>query len=237
MPQDLDYLTVSRIVLRARRPDRCPHCDYRHFARIAYGFFATAEPGESDSDIVAGGCVITTDSPHWQCKGCGRGIFDNGLSAAIARELQIQTQAKELDRGAVSEVNDGLFDAFSGAREFAVSKARDSGGTVSVERWEDGWRVCLVEHEEQNMEDRHTDESEMEFSDWYGRWSEDLDDDDLGVYESEMDEIYSEIGDYSTCLVRSEEEGWFYDDENEDEAMRSEMQRKDDEERRQYFGY
>ena len=77
----------------------------------------------------------------------------------------------------------------------------------------------------------------MEFSDWYGRWSEDLDDDDLGVYESEMDEVYSEIGDYSTCLVRSEEEGWFYDDENEDEAMRSEMQRKDDEERRQYFGY
>ena len=228
MSQDLDYSIISRIVLRARRPDYCPHCGNLHVARIAYGFLAEPEPGESESDIVPGGCVITLDSPQWRCKGCSRGIFDDGLSDAVAREMRIQTQIKELERDANSKEQERLFRTFAEAREFAISDARNSGNSVLIERRTNGWYVPKVEQEKRN-----TDDSEVDFFDRDASWSEDLGDDDLSIFDSEIDEVYAEIGDYGTCLARSEEEGWFYDDENEDEAMRKELQRKDDAERRQ----
>ena len=55
----------------ARKPRKCPHCGGK-LIDIVYGepdptTFEQAERGE----IALGGCIITSESPFWQCSSCG----------------------------------------------------------------------------------------------------------------------------------------------------------------------
>jgi hypothetical protein len=119
-----------------------------------------------------------------------------------------------------------IFRTFSEARKFAKSQARSSNSAVPVARRESGWHVPTIQRAKRSSAVRK--EETQEFIDAlygtrdYGR---------LDAYDSEVAEIHDEIGEYAENLSMSEEEGWFYDDENEDEAMRNESQRKDDLER------
>jgi hypothetical protein len=52
---------------------RCPRCGERGPLRIVYGLpshpaFEASERGE----FALGGCVVSIDSPSWQCRRCGR---------------------------------------------------------------------------------------------------------------------------------------------------------------------
>lgn len=119
-----------------------------------------------------------------------------------------------------------IFRTFSEARKFAKSQARSSNSAVPVARRGSGWHVPTIQRAKRSSEVRKEETQEfIETSHWTRDFSR------LVAYESEVTEIHAEIREYAENLSMSEEEGWFYDDENEDEAMRNELQRKDELER------
>lgn len=49
----------------------CPHCGSTRVVRILYGMvIPTPEELAKPDGLVLGGCVISEDSPKWQCRAC-----------------------------------------------------------------------------------------------------------------------------------------------------------------------
>jgi len=54
-----------------RKKKMCPKCGSNDIWRIAYGYFPNFVAKELKKDKVRlGGCVVSSDSPKWECGDC-----------------------------------------------------------------------------------------------------------------------------------------------------------------------